>query len=192
MRNATHRVLARVVVDADVGDVHGVRGRRDGRAARRAQHAAHEVGKGALLLCAAREALLGCIAAAVAVAVRLARGGRGRGRRRVHLGGEGARLAQVAVLGWLVGVRVLEGGPRLARGVQSFLDDAVEGLADVDGLQVIGMRVGGLVDWPQGVRGRAGEASRWRLRRGCCRCYAKIRLEVRGGAYGVRSVSQAR
>ena len=104
----THRVLARLVVDADVGDVHGVGGGRDGRAARRAQHAAHEVGKGALLLRAAGQALLRVLvgaaaAAAITVAVRLGVARRGRGR--VHLGGEGARLSQIAL--GLVGVRVL-------------------------------------------------------------------------------------
>lgn len=82
-----------MVVNANVGDVHGVGGRRDGRAARRAQHAAHEVGEGALLLCAAREPLLGRIAAAVAVAVRLVGLRRWRGRGRVHLVVEGAALA---------------------------------------------------------------------------------------------------
>jgi len=89
---AAYRVFARLVVDAHVGDMHRVGGRGDGRPARRAQHAAHKGGKGALLLCAAREALLCALAAAIAVAVRLGVAGRGRGGGGgVHVGVEGAR-----------------------------------------------------------------------------------------------------
>lgn len=133
----THRILARLVVDANMGDMHGVGGRRDGRAARGAQHAAHEGGEGALFLCAARQTLLCRVGdglgagAAIAVAVGLGLASRGRGGR-VHVGGEGARLSQVA--GRLVGVRVLwASGPTWCVGVgcvEGLLDDAVEGLAD--------------------------------------------------------------
>jgi hypothetical protein len=96
--------LARLVVDADVGDVHGVRGRRDGRAARRAHEIAHEARKGALLLAAAGEPLLRGIALiAVAVAAR-ALGARGRG---IHLAGERGERGRLAERGRLEQARGL-------------------------------------------------------------------------------------
>lgn len=128
-----------------MGDVHGVGGRRDGGPARGAQHAAHKGGKGALLLCAAREALLRAVAAAIAVAVRLGGAARGRGRRRVHVGVEGARGTEVAR--GLVRLRVLwargptwsaaVGAVGAVGSVEGVLDDGVEGLADGGGRQVV-------------------------------------------------------
>lgn len=93
---ATYGELARLVVDADVGDVHGVGRGRDGGAARRAQHVAHEGREGALLLVVQAPALgaVGLIAVAVARAL----GARGRG---LHLAGElleRRRLAQAGAL----------------------------------------------------------------------------------------------
>lgn len=93
----TYSELARLVVYADVGDVHGVGGRRNGRAARRAQHVAHKGAEGALLLAAVRLPALQAIAL-VAVPVARALGPRWRG---VHLAGElleGRGLAQAGAL----------------------------------------------------------------------------------------------
>lgn len=87
--------LARLVVDADVGDVHWVGGRGDGGAARRAQHAAHEGGKGALLLAAVGASLLGRLAL-VAVAIARAFCARWRG---IHLAGDCVERGRLAQLG---------------------------------------------------------------------------------------------
>jgi hypothetical protein len=129
LRHATYRELARLIVDANVRDVHGIRRRRYRGPPRGAQHAAHEARECALLLCAAGEALLReAFPAPIAVSVGL-RVGR-RGRRRLHFGVEGARLPQISR--GLVGVRV-----RWARwptwcsavgGVERFLDDRAERL----------------------------------------------------------------
>lgn len=160
-RAGTHGELARLVVDADVGDVHGVGGRRDGRAARRAQHAAHKGREGALLLAAVGAALLGRVAI-VAVAIARALGARWRG---IHFAGEGVergRLAQArrAEARGLVGrLRVL-GGRRstlagAGRGRQSFLDDGVERGPD-RGRGEVGDR---------GRRGFSGQVNCSRIRR---------------------------
>jgi hypothetical protein len=88
----TYGELARLVVDADVSDVHRVGRGRDGGAARRAQHTAHEGREGALLLVVQAPAL-GAVSL-IAVAVARALDARGRS---VHLAGkllERRRLAQ--------------------------------------------------------------------------------------------------
>ena len=88
----TYGELARLVVDADVSDVHGVGRGRDGGAARRAQHVAHEGRESALLLVvqAPVPGAVGLIAVTVSRAF-------GAGWRGFHLAGElleRRRLAQ--------------------------------------------------------------------------------------------------
>lgn len=101
----TYGELARLVVDANVSDVHGVGWGRDGGAARRAQHVAHEGREGALLLVvqAPASGTVGLIAVAVARAL----GARGRG---LHLAGElleRRRLAQTGALFEARGLRAV-------------------------------------------------------------------------------------
>lgn len=92
----TYGELARLIVNADVCDVHGIGRRRDGRTAGRADEVAHKGGKGALLLAAVRLALF-CGFALIAVAVGArAFGARWRG---IHFdtgkSSEGGRLAEL-------------------------------------------------------------------------------------------------
>lgn len=184
--NATYRELARLVVNADVGDMHGIGGRGDGRPARRAHEVAHKAGEGALLLRAARIALLRRLAlVAVAVAAR-ALSARWRG---IHLAGEGCergRLAELGrpELGGLVRrVRVLgQRWPRCCGGpgsVQSLLDDgSVEGRANRRRREMGKGRCRGRIVRVRGVlfvdgcqkRGRATKqwGSAWRGRGGRC------------------------
>ena len=149
----TYRELARLVVNADVGDVHGVGRGGDGWAARRAQHVAHEGGEGALLLAVGLPALDAI--AVVAVAVARALGGRWRG---IHLAGqllEGGGLAQARRLFEARGLAVGGLGVGRARGAELLGavrgrgcagDDGGEGVAD----EVVGggepARGGGVVE----------------------------------------------
>jgi len=155
----TYGELARLVVDADVGDVHGVGRRRDGRAARRAHEVAHEAREGALLLAAARVALLGGIALVAVAVAAWALGARWRG---IHLAGERrerGRLAESrrAVLG-LVGVRVLQ----KARTASGF-----------------GLGVERLLDHG-GVEGREGRGRQVRERRRGCRGLLVVDVGIGG------------
>lgn len=130
------RVLARLIVDADVRDVHGVGGRGNGGAARGTQHAVDKGRKSTFFLATVRAALLGQLAV-VAIAIARALGGRDRG---FHFAGERVErdgLAQGGSfeLGDVVGgVGVCgAGGPTGLgglRGVEGLLDQGgVEGLA---------------------------------------------------------------
>lgn len=103
---ATYRELARLVVNADVGDMHGIRRRGNRRSSRRAHEIAHEAGERALFLAAARMPLLCCVAL---IAVPVASRTLAARRRGIHLPGkcgEGGGLAKcgIFVFGWLIGV----------------------------------------------------------------------------------------
>lgn len=153
----TYRELASLVVDADVGNVHGIGGRGNGGPARGAHEVAHESGKSTLFLAAVGLALL-CNLAIVAVAIAArALGARWRG---IHLaacnGSEGGRLAQLggAELGGLVcgeGVLGAGGAGRFdvaGGGVPGVDDGGGEGRPSVGGRKV----------------GKRGRGRRWRVR----------------------------
>ena len=135
-RRATYRELARLVVDADVGDVHGVGGRGDGRPPGRAQHAAHKGREGALLLPAVGPSLLGRVGL-ITVSIARALSAGWRGIHFARCGGKGRRLAQLRrreARGLVCCVRMRWASrstwPSVTRGVESFLDNGVEGCAD--------------------------------------------------------------
>ena len=155
----TYRELARLVVDADVGDVHGVRRGGDGRATRRAQHAAHEGAEGALLLAAVRLPVLHAIAL-IAVPVARALGARWRG---IHLAGElleRGRLAQAGALLEARGLRAV-GGLRVQRARRAeLLGAAVRGCAGDD--------VGKAVSHELVAGGQAASRSRGRVVEAVC------------------------
>lgn len=161
-RAFTYRILARLIVDANVGDMHRVSGRGDSWPTRRAQHVAHEGGEAALLLAAVRPPLLGCLAI-IAVAVAWALGARWRG---IHLLGQRVERGRLAEGGPQAGrlvyrLRVWWSGRttcRLVRwGVESFLDNGVERGPDGGGGEVRDRRGRRLVRQTSvaGIRGAA-------------------------------------
>lgn len=123
----TYRELAGLVVDADVGNMHGVGWRGYGGPARGAQHAVHEAREGTLFLATVRFAVLGLGRGVGLVAVSLAWAlgaaiGAGRGdclHGGASEGSKARRLPQLRgfELGRLCGMRVLGLGTwRVVRG----------------------------------------------------------------------------
>lgn len=146
----TYRELASLVVDADVGDMHGVGGRGDGGASRRAQYAVHEARKGALLLAAVRLSVLalgGRIALVTeplswALSAAIGAGRRDAFHGTAREGREACRLSELGRLElgrafWRHGLAMLRGRRtwRVVRGLGGF--DLVDAL--VDGLHVEGL-----------------------------------------------------